>query len=134
MAALHTFDEPRFPQRSFAVERLGHDPSHQAAERGVVTGCGQRRVSQMVGEVEVRIVDPDRSAQLQRHRTHSLAVAGDKVQLGRDHAREVVERRGRVGKQAYPADMHVADPVLQVEELGIERIHSLHRLPPASVG
>jgi len=103
------------------------------AERRVVTGCGQRRVSQMVGEVEVGIVDPERSAQLQWHRTHSLPVTGDEVQLGGDHPRDLVERRGRVGKQACRADVHMRDPVLQVEELGVERIHSLHRSPPASV-
>ena len=134
MAALETLDEPRFPQRTVAVERLGHDPSHQAAERSVVTRCGQRRVSQVVREVEMGIVDPDRSAQLERHRTHSLAVAGDQVELGGDHPRDVVERRRRVGEHAYRADVHMADPVLQVEELGVERIHSLHRSPPTIDG
>ena len=131
---LETFDEPRFPQRTIAVEWLGHDPSHQAAERSVIARCGQRCVSQVVREVEMGIIDPDRSAQLERHRTHSLAVAGDEVQLGGDHPRDVVEGRRRVGKHAHPADVHVADPVLQVEELGVERIHPLHRSPPPSMG
>ena len=130
MAALETLDEPRFPQRAVAVERLGHDPPHQAAERSVVTGCGQSRVPQVVVEVEVGIVDPDRSAQLEGNRPHPLAVAGDEVQLGGDHRCDFVERRGRVGKHADGPDVHMGDPVLQVEELGVERAHSLHRPPP----
>ena len=130
MAALETFDEPGLPQRAVAVERLGHDPPHQAAERSVVTGCRQGRVPEVVVEVEVGIVDPDRSTQLEGNRPHPLAVAGDQMELGGDHRCDFVERRRRVCKHADRPDMHMGDPVLQVEELGVEHAHSLHRSPP----
>ncbi len=130
LAALEALHEPRFPQRAVTVERLGHDPPHQAAERGVVTGCRQGGVPQVVGEVEVRIVYPDRSTQLEGNRPHPLAVAGDHVELGGDHRGDFVERRRWVAKDADGPDVHMRDPVLQVEELGIERAHSLHRCPP----
>ncbi len=83
-------------------------------------------MTQMVGKVEVRIVDPDGPAKLERHRTDSLAVAGDEMQLGGDHRLDLAERRWRVSEHAHAADVHMGDPVLQMEELGVERVHSLH--------
>jgi hypothetical protein len=84
-------------------------------------------VSEVIFEVEVGIIDPDRSSQLEGDRAHALAVAGDHVQLRADHRRDLVERRRRVTEDANDPDVHMPDPVLQVEELGVERAHSLHR-------
>jgi len=88
----------------------------------------------MVFEHEVGVVGPDRSAQLEGDRPWSLTVTGNEVQLGGDHPSDVVEGRRRVSKYADRADVHVSYAVLQVEELGIEHAHSLHRAPPSPVG
>ena len=68
--ALEPLDHPRLPQWAVPVELLGHEPAHQRAELAVAPRRRQRGMAQVVLELEVRIVDPDRPAELQRHEPH----------------------------------------------------------------
>jgi hypothetical protein len=53
-------DEPDLPQRAAAVQALGEQPPGQALELLVVARRRQPGVAQVVAQVEVRVVDPDR--------------------------------------------------------------------------
>jgi hypothetical protein len=55
-------DEPDLPQRAAAVQALGEQPPGQALELLVVARRRQPGVAQVVAQVEVRVVDPDRPA------------------------------------------------------------------------
>ena len=129
LAALEPLHQPRLPQGPLPVEGLGHEPPHEPVEGAVVAGCGQRGVADVVAEVEVGIVHPHGSAQLERDGAHPLPVAGDEVQLGRDQGGELVHGRRRIGEHTGTGDVHVGDPVLQMEELGVEGVESIHVHP-----
>ena len=77
-------DEPHLPQRPVAVEALPHHPPAQGPELGLVSGPGDGGVPQVVGEREVRVVDPQRTGHAQRHRLDPLAVARERVEPGLD--------------------------------------------------
>ena len=63
-ALVQPLDEPDLPQRTVAVEPGRHEP---ATSRLAAARCRgrQRSVTDVVGEVEVRVVDPDRAAQVE---------------------------------------------------------------------
>ena len=128
---LEAFDEPCLPKWALAIERMRHDPADEAAERRVVAGSGQRRVPQVVAEVEVRVVCPHRPPELERHRADALAVARDLPHLRSDERFEIVHSGRRVVEDAHTGDVHVDDPIFQVKKLSIERVQPLHRGPPS---
>jgi len=78
----------------------------------------------------VGVVGPHRPAQLERHEPHLLPVARDQVELRLHHRPDVVERRRRAFEQPDGADVHVAPPVLHVEERGVLRAHPVHSPTP----
>jgi hypothetical protein len=90
-------------------------------------------VPDVVVEVELGIIDPNRTTQLEGHRTDPLPVAGEEGQLRADQRFELAVVGGRVGEDAGHSDVHVDGPVLQMEEFGIESAESVHRRhrPPA---
>ena len=76
-----------------AVELLGHDPADEVAQLLLAARRRQRGAAQVVVEVEVGVVDPDRPAERERHEAHDLAVARDQRELARDHRRARPARR-----------------------------------------
>ena len=89
----------------------------------------QRGVADVVLDVEVRVVLPQRSPEVRRHPPHDLAVARHEGELGRHHRREVPIPGRRAGEDADRADVHVRDRVLNVQERGVERTQTVgHRL------
>ena len=74
VAAVETVDHPHLPQRLVPVELLRHHSADEIAELTIAPGRRERAVPEVVAEVEVRIVDPQRPAELQRHEPHLLAV------------------------------------------------------------
>ncbi len=119
-------DHPGFPQRAIAMEWLRHEPAHEPAQVGVAARRGQRRMAEVVREVEVRVVLPHRSAEREGSEPHALPVAGDEVELGGEQPPELVHGRGRALEHRDAGDVHVRDPVLHVQELGIEGAQPLH--------
>ena len=68
-------DHPDLPQRLGAVQPLGEDAPGEAAQLLLAGGLGQRRVAHVVAGIEVRIVDPDRTALHERRERELLAIA-----------------------------------------------------------
>ena len=73
-------DHPQLPERLRAVEPLREGPGGERAELLLVAGGGQGGVADVVVEVEVRVVDPDRAALVERHEAQLLAEARDEVE------------------------------------------------------
>ena len=86
-------DEPALPQRLGPVELLGGDPRGELEQVALGAGRGQRRVTDVVLEVEVRVIDPQRSPGVERRRRQLLPVAGNQVQAPAD----VVQQSANAG-------------------------------------
>ncbi len=76
-------DDPQLPQRTSAVELLGHESSDEVLELLVRSRGGKRRVPHVVVEVEVLVVDPHRMP-LERDGRQSLPVSRDLVEARGD--------------------------------------------------
>ena len=105
---------------------MGHDPSDQLAELILAARRGQGAVPYVVLDVEVRVVDPDRPAEVEGNEPHNLAVPGHQGQLAGDRAVHVAVARRRALEDGHRRDVHVADAVLHVQERGIHRAQSVH--------
>jgi len=97
-ALAQPLDHPHLPQRLAAVEPLHHDPGDQLAELLVTAGSGKAGMTDVVLEVEVRVVDPHRAPEIEGHRPDHLAVARDLRQLAADQGEHVGVRRRRPSK------------------------------------
>ena len=114
--ALQALDQPVLPQRLGSIQPLGRDPRGEQQQLLLGPRLGQRRVADVVGEVEVRIVDPQRTSGLQRRRGELLAVAGDQVQPAADVVGELVEVGRGPFEDQDPADVHVRGATLLMQE------------------
>jgi hypothetical protein len=74
-----TLDQPDLPQRLRAVEALGEDATGEQAQLLEPAGVRQRGVADVVLDVEVRVVDPERTPGLERREGQLLAVARHQV-------------------------------------------------------
>ena len=90
--ALH---QPQLPQRPAAIQCLREHAAREALQLVVAAGTRQRRVPDVVGDLEVRIVDPHRPTLVQRHECQPLAVAGHQVQPRDDRLDQLLVRRVR---------------------------------------
>ncbi len=57
------FDDVHLPQRPVRVEAAAHDRRHETVELGCATRRGQAGPHQVVVQLELRVVDPDRVVQ-----------------------------------------------------------------------
>ena len=73
------FDDPEFPERTTAVENPGRYPRRQLLEFLHPARTGKRGVANVVVEIEMGVVHPDR-ALLERHPQKLLPIAGNFVQ------------------------------------------------------
>ena len=87
--ALQALDQPELPERLRAVELLREDPRRQHPQLLLGAGLGQRGVADVVGEVEVRIVDPDGRALAEGDEAELLAEARHEVQARLDVVAEL---------------------------------------------
>ena len=85
-AAGQPLDDVHLPERAVAVERAGDDARHQLAQLVEGARARQRRAAHVVGEVERRVVDPDRVGQPARHHLHPLPVARARTRSARRSA------------------------------------------------
>ena len=104
---LESLHEPVLPQRLGSIQPLGRDPRGEQQQLLLASRLGQRGVADVVLEVEVRIVDPQRPPGLQRRCGELLAVARDEVQPAADVVGELVEVGRRSFEDQHPADVHV---------------------------
>ena len=88
--------------------------------RALVTRRRQRRVAHVVGEIEGRVVDPQRAPGFERRRRELLPVTGDEVQARLDVREELVQRRRLPLEPRERADVHVRVGLLLRQERGID--------------
>ena len=96
------------------------------AELLLVAGRRQGRVADVVGEVEVGIVDPEGPPGLDGRKGQLLAEAGDEVQPAVDVREEVLVVRRRPLEDQDGADVHVRARGLVREERGVDRAQPVH--------
>ena len=129
-ALAQSLEHPDLPERLVAVEVLGEDARGRPAELLVAARRRKGAVAQVVGEVEVGIVHPHRTAQAERYEANLLAIARDEAELARHHLLEPLERRRRPLEDAHAADVHRVHRALEVQERRVHRAHPVHRAPP----
>src|SRR5579871_1553774 len=105
---------------------LGEDPGRRAPQDLLGPGGRQRRMAQVVGQVEVRILDPHRPTEAERHEADLLAIAGHQIELRGHHLVQPLERRCVALEDARAADVHGVVRTLDVEERGVHRAHRVH--------
>ena len=130
VTVLEALDHPHLPQRLSAIELLGHQPADEVAQLLIAARRRQRGVPQVVPEVEVRVIDPHRAAQIERDEAHLLAVARHERELAGDEVGEVAVVRGRSLEDPDRTDVHMVRVVLDVQERCVQRAHAIHRRPP----
>ena len=116
----HALDQPQLPERLRAVELLREDPRRQVAQ--LLVGAGRREggLADVVVEVQVRVVDPDRAALAERHAAQLLAEARHQVEARGDVVAEFLVRGRRPFEDDRRGDVHVGAVPLHVEEGRIE--------------
>ncbi len=129
--ALEALDQPQLPERLRAVELLGEDPRGEVAQ--LLLGARRRQggLADVVVEVEVGVVDPDRAALAEGDEAELLAEARDEVQARLDVVAELFVGRRRAVEDDHRGDVHVGAASLHVEECGVEsgqaiRAHGTH--------
>ena len=63
-----------------AVEAARHHAPHQVSELPVFSGFGQGGAPDVISEIEVRVVDPDRRPEAERYGLQLLAIAAQEWQ------------------------------------------------------
>jgi hypothetical protein len=131
--ALEPVDHVELPQRAAAVERAPEHTLHRLGQLPVVARRGQRGLTDMEVQVEVRVVDPVGEVEPERDLGQPPAQRRQQVQPLLEqllHLRRtqlaVRRRRGVVD----PQERHVSvDPGrFDVEELGVEAGQLAHRM------
>ena len=85
-------------------------------------------MAHVVFEVEVGIVDPQRSAAASGRECELLAVAGQQMQTPAHVVEHVGERRRWPLEQQHAADVHVRARALLVQEAGVRRCQPIQVL------
>jgi hypothetical protein len=123
---LQALDDPKFPQRLGTVELLGNDSPGQALELLITAGAGQAGVPDVEVEVEVIVIDPDRSP-VARYEGQPLAIPGYVLKLSEDVGFDPsdidasirhLELRGL--EEDHRTDVHVSVGRLQRQKRSIE--------------
>ena len=68
-------DQIHLPQRAGAVQRAARQPGDEVVQLGIAARRRQRRAPDVVGDVEVGVVDPHRPGQPEGDLAHLLAIA-----------------------------------------------------------
>ena len=85
-------------------------------------------MADVILEIEVRVVDPQRTARLQRRRGELLAVPRNQVKATPD-VPEIVRERGRGPREHQQSpDVHMRRRPLLVQERGIDRGQAVEML------
>ena len=123
LEALH---HPQLPERLLAVEGLCEDAPGQVAQLIPAARRRDRRVANVIQDLEMRVVDPHRASDAGGGETHLLPVARHERQLGGDEADEVSICRSRTLEHRHRPDVHRIVGVLDVEERRVLHAHHIH--------
>ena len=118
--ALQPLHQPELPERLGAVELLREDARGEPLQLLLAARLGQRGVADVVGQVEVDVVGPERPAGLQRRHDEALAEARHLAQAAA-HVLDQVDVFGRRALEDQDrADVHVARRGLVGQERGVD--------------
>jgi hypothetical protein len=118
--SLESLDQPQLPERLRAIELLGEDPRREVPQLLLASGRGEGGVADVVTQVQVGVVDPDRATAAEGDEPKLLAEPGDEVQPGGDVVAELDVGRCRALEERRRGDVHVGAVALEVEERGVE--------------
>jgi hypothetical protein len=121
VASLESLHQPDLPERLRAIELLGEDAARQVLQLLLTAGRRQRRGANVVLEVEVRVVDPDRPSLVQRHRAQLLPEARHEREPGLDVLQKLGVGRRRAFEDRHRGHVHVRCGVLQMQEGRVQR-------------
>ena len=123
-----SFDGPAFPQRSISIEASLHDIGDDPVQRCIIAGLRQRNSMHMMGEIELRVIDPFRRREVERMCAHHLGEPGNLRHPLGEHRNErgVVGSRPLHDGQAADRQTHMAVGILGLEEAGIKSCQVLH--------
>ena len=85
-------DERHLPQRPVEAQRPAVDLGERGVELGPAARSGQLQLVNVLADGEVRVIDPDRMMQIERHAHGAALHAGQQM----DPARELVDEPGAV--------------------------------------
>ena len=111
-----TLDQPQLPQRPAAVERLREHAAREPLQLALAPWARQRRVADVVAQIEIGIVDPDRAALAERHERQPLPVPGHEVQPCLDRLDQIVVRWRGAGEHGAARDVHVGRVALEMQK------------------
>ncbi len=101
------------------------DAAGQALELALAARAGEGGVADVEGDVEVRVVDPDRTPLAEGNEGQSLPVAGNEMQARLDRLDQLVVGRWRALEHRAPGDMHVGRLALEVQERAVESAQAI---------
>jgi hypothetical protein len=85
LAVVQPLDDDHLPQRSAAVEQRGVQARDELLELVHRAGLAQRDVTDVVVEVDVVVLDPDRVGELERHRRELAREQPREMEALREH-------------------------------------------------
>jgi hypothetical protein len=123
LVLLQALDQVDLPQRAGVVERARHQARDQVVQLRLVARFGQGAPANVVGDVEVGVVDPHGACDASGDVHDLLPVARHEAEALLDEVDELVVVEARLGpsEHRHPADVHRRLGVLQVQERGVQR-------------
>ena len=125
---LQALDHVHLPEWAVRIQLAAHDAGDEGVELGPASGRRQAGPSEMVVQIEIRVVDPDGVMQAQRDPEGSLPQRGDQMEtllndtpdlrVTGGRRKERPGTLGRVQDERHP-DVHRRGGCLQGEEGGI---------------
>ena len=131
---LDAVDEVHLPQRAAAIEPALEDARALLGQLAQVARSGQRDLADVVVEVDVRLLDPERVVEAERDLDQAPAERRQQVQALAQHRAQAADGddaagRGRGVVHGQAADVAVGPVVLERQELGVEARELSHGSP-----
>ena len=135
LAVLEALDDVHLPERPRPVQRPTEHVGGELRQLRPAPRGGQGRPAQVVVEVEVGVLDPDRVVQAERHLDQAAPERWQQGQAVLDEGSHPLEavatgHRGRV-EEHDRTDVHVVGRGLTRQERGVEAAQALHRPSPS---
>ena len=130
-AVLDTLDDPELPERSRPIEGTARDVADDVGELLGAARGRHRDVANVVVEVEVGVVEPDRSVQIERDvrepATELRQHRKPRREMRLDLLEGVAARHRRRVQEHHRLDLHVRRGRLQVQKRRVHSAQAPHR-------
>ena len=127
MIVSEALDQVHLPQRPLLVQGTSHETSDEFVELFPRSGPRERRAANVVREIKVGVIDPNRASDSEGNLPNPLAVAWNERDSLRDDFDKpvVVEALVRRAENRHASDVHGRRGVVQVQQRRVERAHPL---------